>query len=164
MKRLILVRHAEAAEGTPDRDRELTVRGRQQAEQMGRWLRSLLPHIDCVLVSPAVRARQTAELLFAACAQPPEMITAEGLYTSDLDAGLRELWSLEPQVATVAVVGHNPLVSELRNYLTGGSYPAMPTCAVAVLSSSVEQWSRCAAGIFREEHFATPDTATSRRL
>ena len=60
---LILWRHAEAAEGVPDITRQLTARGKKQAEEVGKWLRARLPAQTRVLVSPARRTLQTAQAL-----------------------------------------------------------------------------------------------------
>ena len=60
-RRLVLIRHAKAAEGNVDRERPLAKRGMNEAPEIGRWLaeRQLVP--DRVVVSPALRARQTWE-------------------------------------------------------------------------------------------------------
>lgn len=63
---LVLWRHAEAADGASDMERELTARGRKQATRVGQWLRSHLPQGFEVIASPALRTRQTAEALVAA--------------------------------------------------------------------------------------------------
>ena len=60
---LILWRHAEAEDGTPDLKRELTGRGRKQASRMADWLNPRLPPDIRILVSPAVRTVQTAQAL-----------------------------------------------------------------------------------------------------
>jgi phosphohistidine phosphatase len=63
---LILWRHAEAREAKPDEDdltRPLTPRGERHAERMAHWLNRFLPDSTRVLVSPALRARQTADTL-----------------------------------------------------------------------------------------------------
>src|SRR3954453_9424386 len=61
-RRLVLVRHAQAAQGEVDADRTLTERGARQAAAIGAWLAQtgLIP--DRVVVSPARRAQQTWEL------------------------------------------------------------------------------------------------------
>src|SRR3989304_1112607 len=60
---LILWRHAEAVDGTPDHARELTPRGIKQAGKIADFLRPHLPD-DCrILASPATRAQQTATAL-----------------------------------------------------------------------------------------------------
>ena len=60
---LILWRHAEAEDGSPDAKRKLTARGRKQAKQIARWLKPRLPADARIVVSPALRAVQTAEAL-----------------------------------------------------------------------------------------------------
>src|SRR5262245_30445668 len=63
---LILWRHAEARDpeaGETDMDRPLTAKGERQAQRMARWLNQRLPESTRILVSPAVRAQQTAEAL-----------------------------------------------------------------------------------------------------
>lgn len=60
---LILWRHADAQDGVPDMGRALTAKGLKQAERMAAWLKPRLPK-DCrILVSPALRAVQTADAL-----------------------------------------------------------------------------------------------------
>jgi phosphohistidine phosphatase len=99
---LILWRHCEAESGAPDLSRRLTPRGRKEAERMASWLSRRLPD-DCrILVSPAVRAQQTAHALQRRFDTVPEL--APGALVADVlrianwpDAG-------EP----VLVVGHQP--------------------------------------------------------
>ena len=57
---LILWRHAEAEDGIPDAKRPLTERGQKQARKMAKWLRKRLPEDTRIIVSPALRCRQTA--------------------------------------------------------------------------------------------------------
>ena len=60
---LILWRHAEAEDGEDDLKRELTKRGKRQAQRMSEWLRPLLVGEWRVLVSPAKRTLQTVKAL-----------------------------------------------------------------------------------------------------
>ena len=69
MRELILLRHAHAepsAPGQADLDRPLSSEGLAEAEAAGRWLAEnrLVP--DCVLCSPARRARETLEAVLGA--------------------------------------------------------------------------------------------------
>ncbi|MGA9911314.1 MAG: histidine phosphatase family protein, partial [Paraburkholderia sp.] len=53
---LILWRHAEAEEfASGDLARALTTRGRKQAQNVAKWLRTRLPEDAVILASPAVR-------------------------------------------------------------------------------------------------------------
>jgi len=63
MMELILWRHAEAEDGINDLSRELTAKGRKQAEQTAAFLRQHLPADTRILVSPALRAQQTVAAL-----------------------------------------------------------------------------------------------------
>ena len=60
---LILWRHAQAEEGSPDHARELTAQGRKQAQRMGAWLDRVLPASCKILSSPTARTLQTVEAL-----------------------------------------------------------------------------------------------------
>ncbi len=65
---LLLVRHAESegnARGVLQGrlDFELTVRGRQQAHRLARWMRAQRVGWDAAYCSPSARAAQTAEIL-----------------------------------------------------------------------------------------------------
>ena len=99
---LILWRHADAEEGRDDAARQLTPKGLKQAARMAEWLEARLPKNARVLVSPAVRAEQTAEPLardatpskhVGTGAQPAEVLKAAGWPGGS---------------GTVVVVGHQP--------------------------------------------------------
>ena len=63
---LILWRHAEAhiaREGQDDAERALTPKGERQAQRMAEWLNQRMAASTRVLVSPAVRAQETARAL-----------------------------------------------------------------------------------------------------
>ena len=69
MSRLMLLRHAKTASAEPgenDRDRKLTARGRADAPVIGAYMahHRLVP--DLALVSPAVRAVETWDLVAGA--------------------------------------------------------------------------------------------------
>jgi phosphohistidine phosphatase len=112
-RRLLLVRHAQAAGGGVDADRALTEQGRGDAAAVGRWLvgTGLLP--DRALVSPARRAAQTWEL--AATGVRP--VVEPRLYANDVDLLIAVVRETPGEVATLAVVGHNPSVGELAQLL-----------------------------------------------
>jgi len=60
---LVLWRHADAEPGEPDEKRRLTAKGKKQARRAAEWLHASLPNSARILVSPAVRAQQTAACL-----------------------------------------------------------------------------------------------------
>jgi broad specificity phosphatase PhoE len=65
MRRLMLLRHAKTEHDAPsghDQDRRLDERGRLDAAALGTWIGRHPPLPDAVLVSTAVRAKQTWEI------------------------------------------------------------------------------------------------------
>jgi phosphohistidine phosphatase len=113
---LILWRHAEAEDvAASDLARQLTTRGRKQAQNVARWLRARLPEDALILASPAARTIQTAEALtdqyrvvreLAPDASVEQVLTAVG-------------WP-EGLASTVVVVGHQPTLGEVAAHLLSG--------------------------------------------
>jgi len=115
---LILWRHAAAEDAVPggveDLDRSLTKRGRKQAEIMAAWLNARLPADYQLLVSPALRTRQTGEALQARFRVVPEL--APGASPQDV---LRAAgWP--DGLGTVVVVGHQPTLGLVASLLLCG--------------------------------------------
>jgi phosphohistidine phosphatase len=114
---LILWRHAEAEDGhgKPDSDRELTKRGRKQAERMAHWLRPLVDAGWRVLCSPAKRTLQTVGPLGREF-EESEAVGLDATASSILDAAG---WPDAPR--PVLVVGHQPTLGQVAARLIGGT-------------------------------------------
>ncbi len=158
--RLVLLRHAkaEAHGGVADVLRPLALVGRRQSVDVGAWLAvaGLLP--ERVLVSSAVRTRQTWELLRSSLGDvpEPEVEISDDLY----DAGPRDLIGLvahaDERIATLLVVGHEPTMSMTGAMLADPHPPigelaslhvGLPTAGAAVLE--VPSWSEIGPGLCR---------------
>jgi phosphohistidine phosphatase len=124
--RLVLVRHAEAAPGSPDELRTLTAKGVEQARQLGERLRSAGIEADVVLTSPLLRARETgAALGFGA----PE--AHEALAPGATDEDVREAVAGRGDI--VVVVGHQPDCGRIAAALGEGVEPEFPPAGAVVL-------------------------------
>lgn len=99
---LILWRHADAEDRLPDEARQLTAKGRKQAKKMAEWLEARLPAARRVLVSPAVRARETAAALTG------KVTIEQAVSTSATPQGLLKAAGWPHGAGTVVVVGHQP--------------------------------------------------------
>lgn len=114
---LILWRHAEAVEAAPGMDdlsRVLTSKGERHAARMAQWLDEHLPAQTRVLVSPAVRTRQTVQDLRRQVTITPALAPRHGLSELLTATG----W---PQAGeTVMVVGHQPTLGLALSHLVGG--------------------------------------------
>jgi phosphohistidine phosphatase len=119
-RRLLLVRHAEAAAGPVDADRPLTDQGARRAAAIGSWLAEagLVP--DRVLVSPARRAAQTWEQAAASLQSGPRPVVDARVYDNTVEALLAVIREMPEDVRTLVVVGHNPSVGEVTDVLDDG--------------------------------------------
>lgn len=115
---LILWRHADAEEGDIDTTRRLTRKGKGHARHMAEWLERQLPASVRVIVSPAVRARETAEALTR------ELHTDERVSTSSSPAEVLEAAGWPDARSAVVVVGHQPTLGAAAALaLTGKPLP-----------------------------------------
>jgi phosphohistidine phosphatase len=109
---LWLLRHADAAPGSPDEKRSLTERGIEQARAAGLALKQLDVRLDACLSSPKLRALQTAQL---ACEPLGVEVRVEpALFGEPFDAG-----ELTAGLGDVLLVGHDPSFSLTVHALTG---------------------------------------------
>ncbi|MFE4950392.1 SixA phosphatase family protein [Leifsonia sp. NPDC056665] len=118
---LILLRHAKSdwSGALPDVDRPLADRGHAQAPLAGRWLASRAGVIDLAIVSPAVRARETWELVSAELAPAPPVLFDERVYAASADQLLAIVREAPADVRTLILVGHNPGMEQLASLLAG---------------------------------------------
>jgi phosphohistidine phosphatase len=109
---LWLLRHADAASGSPDSERPLTERGIRQAQAAGRALERLGVWVDVCLTSPRQRALETARIAterIGAEVRIEPRLAGEPFDAHDLTAGLGD----------VLLVGHDPSFSLTLHDLTG---------------------------------------------
>ena len=107
-----LLRHGDAADGSPDAERPLTDKGERQARAAGGALKSLGVNIDACLASPKVRAYETARL---AC----EALGVEVQLEPKLAGGPIQAEELAAGLGDVLLVGHDPDFSMAVHALTG---------------------------------------------
>ncbi len=112
---LILWRHAEAEDGTPDSERVLTSKGQKQADKMAAFLLSRLPKDTRILVSPTTRTQQTARALTKHFSTEPAVGTGASAREVLAAAGWPD------GEGTVLVVGHQPTLGQVAARLLADS-------------------------------------------
>jgi phosphohistidine phosphatase len=109
-----LLRHGDAQDGSPDAERPLTGKGREQSRAAGAALRALGVEIDACLTSPKVRAADTARI---ACAEVGDV---EPQLEPKLAGGPFDAEALAAGLGDdVLLVGHDPDFSAAVHSLTG---------------------------------------------
>jgi phosphohistidine phosphatase len=109
-----LLRHGDAQDGSPDAERPLTDKGREQSLAAGAALRALGVELDACLTSPKVRAADTARI---ACAELGEV---EPQLEPKLAGGPFDAEALAAGLGDdVLLVGHDPDFSAAVHSLTG---------------------------------------------
>ncbi|MBW4091774.1 MAG: histidine phosphatase family protein [Proteobacteria bacterium] len=119
MHQLLLLRHAKAARDAPgqsDRDRPLAPRGRADAAALRQAMRALGLTPDLVLVSPALRTRQTLAAL-EPWEDTPLVDSLDPLYLADPPTLAAMLADVAETVRSVLVIGHNPGLHALARRL-----------------------------------------------
>jgi phosphohistidine phosphatase len=139
---LLIMRHAKSdwSANMEDFDRPLNRRGLKEAAKMGKWLRKQKIMPDRIVCSPAMRARQTIEIV---CEQlrkhAPAITWDERIYEARLDDLLKVIAEHGKNAECVLLTGHNPGLDHLVNHLSKDSPPhtevgkLMTTATIAIL-------------------------------
>jgi len=140
MKKLILIRHAKATHqtGYADFERPLKPSGMQDAAAMAARLREAGFMPDLLVSSPALRTITTANIFSEHLSLQPAN-TDMRIYNAEEDTLLDVVNELPSAYNAIALIGHNPGISQLLYYYTG-HLRDMETCAVAVIEFGVKNW------------------------
>lgn len=164
--RLSLIRHAKAeaessgSEG--DHGRPLSAGGRRDAVAMARRLAEQGFEPDRILSSTARRARQTSELLARGLDCEPRLIVpSDELYLAEPAELVSCIRACDAEIRHLALVGHNPGLGEAWGWLTAAVPPALPTCAVVLLDTGVENWCQVDSSAAKLIDFLRPATRAS---
>ena len=151
MKRLILMRHAEAGWhiNTDDHERPLSASGIRDAKKIGSWLKEKAYMPDEVISSTSVRTRETLSYLLLDCPQ----IFERSLYLADADQMKSNLQTLLSE--TVILLAHNPGITELAYDLMNHeekheNFMDFPAASTVVIDFKADRWSevKSDSGIF----------------
>lgn len=144
MKHLYLIRHAKSSWSDPrlsDFDRPLNKRGKRDAPSMGERLASASITFDQMVSSGAKRARKTARLIAKQINYPKEDIVYHNeIYTSDLMKLLSVVKQTDSKVESLALVGHNYVITECAEWLTGERLDNIPTSGIVAVQFRIKNW------------------------
>ena len=156
MKTLYLLRHAKSDWGDSSLrnfDRPLNPRGWKAAKAMGRVMRErdLVP--ERVLVSPAVRTRETLARAEEGFGESFEAVEERRIYMAETETLVELVRGASDDAGRIMIVGHNPGMHELVIVFTSGPHELrdeaahkFPTAALAEISFDVGRWADVAPG------------------
>lgn len=138
------MRHAKAASPQSrqdDKSRQLTSEGVKQSRHIGAWFEERNIRFDLVVSSSATRAEETARLVLEGMkAETPRMIQDDVLYEASVRQFLDYINNIEDGYERVLIVGHNPTISYLAEYLTKADIGDMATAGVVIISFDLPSW------------------------
>ena len=146
MKTLYLVRHAKSSWKYPNLDdfeRPLNKRGRKSAPFMGSILKKLKVSPDLILSSPANRAAMTARIIADKIGYPLEKIRySESMYEFSANALIDVIEHLDDVANKAMLVGHNPALTDLANYIGDKPISNIPTSGVFCADLDIPSWAK----------------------
>jgi phosphohistidine phosphatase len=167
MLTLSLLRHAKSSWADArlrDIERPLNERGEKAAPRVGAFMarRDLIP--DLILCSPAVRTRQTLDLVLPYLKAAPTVVYEDALYLASPATLLKRIHQVGSRVRHTMLVGHDPGMHLLALELAGSGpdedlhalAEKFPTAGLAVIVFEARSWTKVKAGGGRLELFAAP--------
>lgn len=143
MLTLFLLRHAKSSwddASQPDFERPLSNRGRNACALIGEFIEEKGIDFDLVLVSTALRTRQTIELVKERAKFRGEVRYDERIYEATVSQLLDVIAQVDSDRESVLLVGHNPGIEELLALLTG-EQQRVTTSNFAKIEIKATQWS-----------------------
>jgi len=165
-RELLILRHGKSdwSADTDDFHRPIKGRGKRGAQRIATWLlqQGLVPYH--IVSSPAVRARATARIACKAMGLGDDTVTRDPrIYLATRQELLEVLGACPPKARRVMLVGHNPGLEGLLEFLVSKPTPVsddgklLPTATLARLAMP-EAWQSLEAGCARLLDLVRPAT------
>ena len=145
MKKLVLLRHANAENGNYHRDIEriLSIQGLDELKLIAPFLKKKLNTIDEIHFSGASRTVQTTNVFLQYFDVSETTINrVDSFYNAEYDVYqdfLKEN-NIKPESKTVVIVGHNSGISQFLNTIIQDQFYSLTTCTAAILVSAANSW------------------------
>jgi phosphohistidine phosphatase len=144
MKTLVLIRHAKSSwdhMGLKDIDRPLNEKGHESAVKMSNKLAAILPKIDQIISSPAVRAHTTAQYFATAYHIEKEAIELDSnIYEAVPEDIINIIQEVSDANNAILIFGHNPTFTYLANMFNSDFIDNVPTCGICIIQSKADKW------------------------
>ncbi|RZN79667.1 MAG: histidine phosphatase family protein [Winogradskyella sp.] len=142
-KKIMFVRHAKSSwkHNVSDMDRPLKQRGRDDASIISQEFKKLKTSIDFIYSSPANRALSTCKIFQKYLGFPESMLNiTENLYDFSGERALEFIRSIDNELNTVMLFGHNYAFTSLINILGDRIIDNLPTSGLVIIDFNVTSW------------------------
>jgi phosphohistidine phosphatase len=162
MKKIILVRHGKAEDGSSeisDFERSLTLKGKAISRQMARELMKKEKSPGTILTSPAFRALETALIFAGEFGISSESVVMNSDLYSDMNMkNLSEILSgVDEDIDIVTMFGHNPSFSEIADSLSKEGCDLIPKSGIVCISFNITSWQEIKPKKGKKEYFLVPE-------
>ncbi|WP_152633360.1 SixA phosphatase family protein [Aliarcobacter butzleri] len=143
MKKLVLIRHAKSDWSNPFLDdylRPLNKRGKKNAPLMAKLLKEKNIRPDLIISSPSIRTKQTLEYFIKKLNYNDEVKLEESIYEAPYENLLKVIKDIPNIHKILFLIGHNPGLCDLTNFLVDKSFENVPTCGIVEIDFDVKNW------------------------
>jgi phosphohistidine phosphatase len=159
MRKIILIRHATAEpEQYPlrDFDRNLDSTGVAEAARLGKYLLAKNEKPDAIYLSSSNRTTQTAEIILIEGKLDSVLTVSElSLYNAGYLRLIEQIRYFDAEQNSIAMIAHNPGISQIATALSQDSYQLSPSSAVC-LNFAVDSWTEINSGSGKENWYFIP--------
>lgn len=153
MKNLILIRHAKSSweYNLPDIERPLDSRGKNDAPLVAKAFSKTNPTLpDAIYCSPATRTKMTCELFLENLYLDYSTVQIiNDLYDFHGTSAYAFIKTLNNDISTVYLFGHNHALTTIANLLGDLSIENIPTSGLVNLQLPIPQWANIKSGIIQ---------------
>ncbi len=123
---LYIMRHAKSdwsGPQTPDFERPINGRGRRNSVRIGQWMSDNNYIPQKIISSPATRAKETIELVIEQITKfnHDDLIFQDDLYLAQFTQLIEIINTYQNDAQSLMLIGHNPGIENLVNYLCSQS-------------------------------------------
>jgi phosphohistidine phosphatase len=143
MRELILIRHAKSDWSNPlldDFERPLNKRGSKNAPFMAKILKKEIQKPDLIISSPSFRTKLTLEYFLKEFEYKGEVIFEKSIYEAPFENLLKVIKNVDDKYKTIFLIGHNPGLNDLANFLLGSFEDNIPTSGVLKIDFDTNSW------------------------
>ncbi|KLD98760.1 SixA phosphatase family protein, partial [Aliarcobacter butzleri] len=95
---------------------------------------------DLIISSPSLRTKQTLEYFIKKLNYKDEVKLEESIYEAPYENLLKVIKDIPNIYKTVFLIGHNPGLCDLTNFLVDKSFENIPTCGIVEIDFDVKNW------------------------